>query len=180
MEEWDSKGVYVNYWETDCNFIQIPWTQKKWWQMRLLDVVQEWAGVRKLNYAAAALLLLNIVPAHAFFHSTAIHATPQSLLFSHRTNRPLRYAPIHPRSPSPNPRRSNQHPRSLPNRQHCPRQRNITLDRRSLRPRRPSPRSGDGTGRHCLLRKCQGVARTEYSASGRILHQFIHALSSHR
>jgi hypothetical protein len=47
MEEWDSKGVYVNYWETDCNFIQIPWTQKKWWQMRLLDVVEEWAGVRE-------------------------------------------------------------------------------------------------------------------------------------
>ncbi|KAL7519917.1 hypothetical protein ACHAWX_004677 [Stephanocyclus meneghinianus] len=45
MEEWDSKGVYVNYWETDCNFIMIPWTPKKWWQMRLLDVVQQWAGV---------------------------------------------------------------------------------------------------------------------------------------
>lgn len=44
MEEWDSKGVYVNYWETDCNFIQIPWELKKIWQYRLRDVVQEWVG----------------------------------------------------------------------------------------------------------------------------------------
>ena len=25
----------------------IPWTIKGWWQMRLLDVVKEWAGVGK-------------------------------------------------------------------------------------------------------------------------------------
>ena len=29
MEEWDSKGLYVNYWETDCNFIQIPVSVKE-------------------------------------------------------------------------------------------------------------------------------------------------------
>jgi len=45
MEEWDSKGVYVNYWESDCNFIQIPWDLKAQWQVRLKDVVQEWVGV---------------------------------------------------------------------------------------------------------------------------------------
>ena len=45
LEEWDSKGPYVNYWESDCNFIQIPWDLKKLWQTRLKDVVQEWAGV---------------------------------------------------------------------------------------------------------------------------------------
>jgi hypothetical protein len=28
LEEWGSKGLYVNYWETDCNFIQIPWDLK--------------------------------------------------------------------------------------------------------------------------------------------------------
>ncbi|KAL9184272.1 hypothetical protein ACHAXT_002358 [Thalassiosira profunda] len=45
MEEWDSKGLYVNYWETDCNFIQIPWDLKHTWQGRLKDVVQAWVGV---------------------------------------------------------------------------------------------------------------------------------------
>ena len=45
MEEWDSKGLYVNYWESDCNFIQIPWDLKHVWQIRLKDVVQEWVGV---------------------------------------------------------------------------------------------------------------------------------------
>lgn len=44
LEEWDSKGLYVNYWETDCNFIQIPWELKFIWQERLKDVVQEWVG----------------------------------------------------------------------------------------------------------------------------------------
>lgn len=38
-------GIFVNSWETDCNFIMIPWTVKKIWQMRLKDVVQQWAGV---------------------------------------------------------------------------------------------------------------------------------------
>ncbi|KAL7446543.1 hypothetical protein ACHAXH_008315 [Discostella pseudostelligera] len=45
MEEWDSKGIFVNHWETDCNFIMIPWSLKRIWQMRLKDVVQQWAGV---------------------------------------------------------------------------------------------------------------------------------------
>eukprot|EP00581_Thalassiosira_minuscula_P017067 CAMPEP_0183718574 /NCGR_PEP_ID=MMETSP0737-20130205/11801_1 /TAXON_ID=385413 /ORGANISM="Thalassiosira miniscula, Strain CCMP1093" /LENGTH=524 /DNA_ID=CAMNT_0025948163 /DNA_START=90 /DNA_END=1664 /DNA_ORIENTATION=- len=45
QEEWDSKGLYVNHWESDCNFIQIPWDLKKIWQYRLKDVVQEWVGV---------------------------------------------------------------------------------------------------------------------------------------
>mmetsp|Transcript_11460 Transcript_11460/g.24096 ORF Transcript_11460/g.24096 Transcript_11460/m.24096 type:complete len:521 (+) Transcript_11460:69-1631(+) len=45
LEEWDSKGVYVNYWETDCNFMQIPWHLKHKWQGRLKDLVEAWAGV---------------------------------------------------------------------------------------------------------------------------------------
>ena len=44
QEEWDHKGVFVNHWETDCNFIMIPWTLKHIWQARLKEVVQEWAG----------------------------------------------------------------------------------------------------------------------------------------
>lgn len=68
MEEWDSKGVYVNYWETDCNFIQIPWELKRWWQLRLKDVVQEWAGVEieqtdlygMRQYEAGARLLTHV------------------------------------------------------------------------------------------------------------------------
>jgi len=44
MEEWEEKGLYVNFWESDCNFIQIPWELKYIWQKRLKDVVQEWVG----------------------------------------------------------------------------------------------------------------------------------------
>ncbi|EJK63318.1 hypothetical protein THAOC_16030, partial [Thalassiosira oceanica] len=45
MEEWDSKGLYVNFWESDCNFIQIPWELKFIWQERLRLNVQKWVGV---------------------------------------------------------------------------------------------------------------------------------------
>ena len=44
QEEWDNRGVLVNHWEADCNFIMIPWHMKHIWQARLKDVVQEWAG----------------------------------------------------------------------------------------------------------------------------------------
>jgi hypothetical protein len=45
-EEWTTfKGVFVNYWETDCNFIQIPWRLKKRWQDRLRKLTEAWAGV---------------------------------------------------------------------------------------------------------------------------------------
>ena len=45
-EEWGShKGPYVNYWETDVNFIQIPWHLKSRWQGRLLKLVEAWTGV---------------------------------------------------------------------------------------------------------------------------------------
>jgi len=46
LEEWGRhKGVFVNYWETDVNFIQIPWHLKKRWQGRLRELVEAWAGV---------------------------------------------------------------------------------------------------------------------------------------
>ena len=45
-EEWGRhKGVFVNYWESDVNFIQIPWHLKKRWQGRLLKLVEAWTGV---------------------------------------------------------------------------------------------------------------------------------------
>ena len=69
MEEWDTKGLYVNYWETDCNFIQIPWELKFIWQERLRDVVQEWVGETEIEqtdlygmrqYEAGARLLTHV------------------------------------------------------------------------------------------------------------------------
>lgn len=46
LEEWGRhKGIFVNYWETDVNFIQIPWNLKRRWQGRLKELVQTWAGV---------------------------------------------------------------------------------------------------------------------------------------
>lgn len=43
-EEWDGKGFFVNWWETDVFFIQIPWKLKEVYQIRLRDLVSEWAG----------------------------------------------------------------------------------------------------------------------------------------
>ncbi|CAB9519097.1 Ankyrin Repeat [Seminavis robusta] len=44
-EEWNGKGVFVNWWETDCYFVQIPWDLKGKWQERLRLLVEAWAGV---------------------------------------------------------------------------------------------------------------------------------------
>jgi len=44
-EEWKGKGVFVNWWEADCQFLPIPWGLKALWQTRLKDLVQAWAGV---------------------------------------------------------------------------------------------------------------------------------------
>lgn len=41
----NDQGVFVNWWETDVYFIQIPWNLKVVWQERLLTLVQDWAGV---------------------------------------------------------------------------------------------------------------------------------------
>jgi len=45
LEEWQGKGVFVNWWETNCSFIQIPWALKKSWQIRLRELVEAWAGI---------------------------------------------------------------------------------------------------------------------------------------
>ena len=39
------QGVFVNYWEADVNFIQIPWQLKSRWQGRLKELVEAWTGV---------------------------------------------------------------------------------------------------------------------------------------
>lgn len=44
-EEWSGKGVFVNWWEVDVFFVQIPWKLKGLWQKRLLDLVEDWVGV---------------------------------------------------------------------------------------------------------------------------------------
>jgi hypothetical protein len=44
-EEWKSKGVFVNWWESDVSFIQVPWQLKIKWQVRLAELVSAWAGV---------------------------------------------------------------------------------------------------------------------------------------
>lgn len=44
-EEWKHRGVFVNWWETDVLFLQIPWEMKLVYQSRLRDLVEEWAGV---------------------------------------------------------------------------------------------------------------------------------------
>jgi len=45
-EEWSGKGVFVNWWEVDVHFIQVPWDMKHKWQKRLLELVEAWAGVK--------------------------------------------------------------------------------------------------------------------------------------
>ena len=43
-EEWEGKGVFVNWWESDVYVIQIPWGLKEIWQGRLRELVEAWAG----------------------------------------------------------------------------------------------------------------------------------------
>jgi hypothetical protein len=45
-EEWDSKGVFVNWWEVDAQFIGMPWRLKKLWQRRLMELVEAWSGTK--------------------------------------------------------------------------------------------------------------------------------------
>lgn len=44
-EEWNAKGVFVNWWETDVGLIHIPPQIKLKWQKSLLALVEAWAGV---------------------------------------------------------------------------------------------------------------------------------------
>jgi len=43
-EEWDRKGLYVNWWESEPRVIQMPWQLKTMWHNRLMRVVEDWIG----------------------------------------------------------------------------------------------------------------------------------------
>eukprot|EP01041_Mallomonas_annulata_P011603 gene11603-24296_t len=43
-EEYENKGFTVNWYEVDPKFLGMPWGLKRYWQSRLLDVVQKWIG----------------------------------------------------------------------------------------------------------------------------------------
>jgi len=44
-EEWDSRGLYVNWWDVDVYMIGMPWKLKTYWQRRLKELVEQWSGV---------------------------------------------------------------------------------------------------------------------------------------
>eukprot|EP00606_Chrysophyceae_sp_TOSAG23-5_P001581 GSChrysophyteH2.ASY1.ANO1.1252.1 assembled CDS len=44
-EEWDDKGLFVNWWEVEAYMIAIPWRLKSYWQRRLMPLVEAWGGV---------------------------------------------------------------------------------------------------------------------------------------
>ena len=43
-EEWDSKGLYVNWWDVNAYMIGMPWGLKTYWQSRLKLLVEAWSG----------------------------------------------------------------------------------------------------------------------------------------
>ena len=44
-EEWEDKGFFVNWWEHDAYMIGMPWQLKRYWQKRLMTLVEQWSGV---------------------------------------------------------------------------------------------------------------------------------------
>ena len=49
-EEWESKNaVHVNWWEVDAFMIGMPWRLKKYWQSRLMELVERWTGSKLEN-----------------------------------------------------------------------------------------------------------------------------------
>mmetsp|Transcript_10446 Transcript_10446/g.24844 ORF Transcript_10446/g.24844 Transcript_10446/m.24844 type:complete len:593 (-) Transcript_10446:150-1928(-) len=74
-EEWEGKGLFVNWWETDVKFLPVPWSTKLLWQWRLSEMVSEWAGVdveetsmyglRQYEGGARLLSHVDRIPTHA-------------------------------------------------------------------------------------------------------------------
>jgi hypothetical protein len=74
-EEWQGKGLFVNWWETDVKFIAMPWSLKQKWQLRLSELVSAWSGVEveetsmygMRQYETGARLLSHVdrLPTHA-------------------------------------------------------------------------------------------------------------------
>ena len=48
-EEWDHKGLYVNWWEAEPLVIQMPWKLKTMWHDRMRILVEEWIGGEALE-----------------------------------------------------------------------------------------------------------------------------------
>ena len=48
-EEWDHKGLYVNWWEVEPLVLQMPWGLKTMWHNRMMPLVEEWAGGEALE-----------------------------------------------------------------------------------------------------------------------------------
>mmetsp|Transcript_36452 Transcript_36452/g.53441 ORF Transcript_36452/g.53441 Transcript_36452/m.53441 type:complete len:560 (-) Transcript_36452:131-1810(-) len=44
LEEWSGKGVFVNWWEHNVNFIQIPLRLKRVWQDQIKRLIEGWVG----------------------------------------------------------------------------------------------------------------------------------------
>jgi hypothetical protein len=44
-EEWNDKGVFVNWWQRESYMIGMPWRLKTYWQSRLKTLVEGWAGI---------------------------------------------------------------------------------------------------------------------------------------
>mmetsp|Transcript_5283 Transcript_5283/g.15350 ORF Transcript_5283/g.15350 Transcript_5283/m.15350 type:complete len:360 (-) Transcript_5283:39-1118(-) len=49
LEEWENKGVFVNWWEVDVFFIQAPWELKLVWQTRIKGLVEAWTNTELEN-----------------------------------------------------------------------------------------------------------------------------------
>jgi hypothetical protein len=43
-EEWDEKGLYVNWWEAEPRVLQMPWALKTLWHDRMRGLVEDWIG----------------------------------------------------------------------------------------------------------------------------------------
>ena len=44
-EEWNDKGVFVNWWDAESYMIGMPWKLKTYWQSRLKVLVEQWSGI---------------------------------------------------------------------------------------------------------------------------------------
>eukprot|EP00605_Chrysophyceae_sp_TOSAG23-4_P000032 GSChrysophyteH1.ASY1.ANO1.33.1 assembled CDS len=44
-EEWEDKGLFVNWYEVEAFMIGMPWNLKSYWQQRLKPLVEAWSGV---------------------------------------------------------------------------------------------------------------------------------------
>jgi len=77
-EEWDRKGVHVNWWEADAFMIGMPWRLKRYWQSRFKRMVEIWTGAELENtdiygmrrYEHGARLLTHVDREHT--HATSM------------------------------------------------------------------------------------------------------------